>query len=353
MSALTTGKSLGRSIVKISVIGIDIAKSVFHLYAVNENGKLVKKTCLKRSQLLPFFARIDSCTVAMEACSGSNHWAREFRNLGHEVKLIAPQYVKPFVKGNKNDYNDAEAITEAAQRPSMRFVPIKSIVQQDIQSLHRLRERVIKARTALVNQIRGLLSEYGIVMPLNISSVRRELPRILEDADNSLTPISRGCFAELFGELQDLDGRYRLYEQKILEINKQNDVCQRLNEILGVGPMIATAVFVAAGQGEDFRNGRHFSSWLGLVPRQHSSGGKSTLLGISKRGNAYIRTLLIHGARAVLRVSTNKGDRLSRWAQELLERRGHNRACVAIANKLARIIWVIMARNERYRLAGI
>ncbi|WP_142368059.1 IS110 family transposase, partial [Klebsiella pneumoniae] len=237
-----------------------------------------------------------------------------------------------------------------AGRINMRFVPIKSLAQQDVQCLHRSRERIIKARTSLVNQIRGLLAEYGIIIARNVSSVRSGLPLILEDAENGLSPISRECFAELLDELHDLDRRAKMYEGKILEINKQNEVCQRLNEILGVGPMIATAVFAAAGDGNDFQNGRHFSSWLGLVPRQHSSGGKSTLLGISKRGNTYIRTLLIHGARAVLRVSTNKKDRLSRWAQGLLERRGHNRACVALANKLARVIWVIMARNERYRV---
>jgi len=271
--------------------------------------------------------------------------------LGHEVKLIAPQYVKPFVKGNKNDYNDAEAIAEAAQRPSMRFVPIKSMAQQDIQNLHRQRERIKKARTALVNQVRGLLAEYGIVINRGVASVRRGLPEILEDGENTLTSRSRQVFAELYEELRGLDDRFKRSERQIVISNRENEVCERLDEILGVGPITASAVYAAAGDGKDFMNGRHFSAWVGLVPKQHATGGKPGLLGISKRGNTYLRTLFIHGARAVLRYCANKSDRFSLWAQSLLERRGHNKACVAVANKLARMSWVIMARSERYRPA--
>jgi len=330
---------------KISAIGLDIAKSVFHFYAVNQAGKHVRKKMLKRSQLMPYFAKIEPCLVAMEACGSAHHWAREFQKLGHQVKLIAPQYVKPYVKGNKNDYNDAEGIAEAVLLPNMRFVPIKSLEQHDVQMV---RERLTKSRTALANQIRGLLAEYGLVINKGLAAVRRELPLILEDADNGLSTMSRESFFTLLDELHALDVRHEQCEQKIKGINRSNDICRRLNDIQGIGPVTATAVFAAAGNGKDFSNGRHFSAWLGLVPRQHSSGGKNTLLGISKRGNAYLRTLFIHGARAVLRCVANKSDRFSRWASALMERRGHNRACVAVANKLARIAWVIMARGESY-----
>lgn len=336
---------------KITTIGLDIAKIVFHLYAVNKMGRYVKKKQLKRHQLLQYLARLEPCVIVMEACGGANYWAREIRALGHEVKLIAPQYVKPYVKGNKNDYNDAQAIAEAAQRPTMRFVPIKSVEQQDIQNLHRQRERIKKARTSLVNQIRGLLAEYGIVINKGVAAVRKNLPELLEDAENGLTMRSRELFAELFEELRLLDERFKQCEKQIEVSNRGNDVCQRLNEILGIGPIIASAAYAAAGDGKDFVNGRHFSAWIGLVPGQHSTGGKPTLLGISKRGNAYLRTLFIHGARAVLRHSASKTDRFSRWAQALLERRGHNKACVAVANKMARMAWVVMAKGETYRPA--
>lgn len=336
---------------KITTIGLDIAKSEFHLFAMNEAGKQVKKKQLKRKQVLAYMARLESCLVVMEACGGAHYWARELIRLGHEVKLIAPQYVKPFVKGNKNDYNDAQAIAEAAQRPSMRFVPIKNVEQQDVQNFHRQRERLKKERTALVNQIRGLLAEYGIVIPLGIKAVRQQLPLILEDANNGLTVLSRECFATLFEELGQMDIRVNQCEQRIKTLNKDKAVCRRLEAVLGIGPIIASASYAAAGDGKEFVNGRHYSAWLGLVPGQHSSGGKPTLLGISKRGNRYLRTLYIHGARAVLRHSANKTDSFSRWAQAVKARRGQNKACVAVANKLARIAWVIMAKGETYRPA--
>ncbi len=336
---------------KITTVGIDIAKSVFHVFAVNKMGALVKKKQLKRNELLTFIAQLEPCRIVMEACGGAHHWAREFQKLGHEVKLIAPQYVKPYVKGNKNDYNDAEAIAEAAQRPNMRFVPIKTQEQQDIQALHRLRERTVKERTALANQIRGLLAEYGIVIRLGITAVRKALPEILEDGENGLTPRGRACFAQLRDELVEIDATCARYEQQIVQVNQEYEVCRRLDKVIGIGPITATATYAAAGTAKEFRNGRHFSAWLGLVPRQHSSGGKDTLLGISKRGNAYLRTLFIHGARAVLRTAATKQDRFSRWANALHARRGHNRACVAVANKLARIAWVILAKGEAYRPA--
>ena len=337
---------------KITTIGLDIAKSVFHFYGINQTGRLVKKKQLKRNQLLAFLATLEPCVIAMEACGGANYWAREFVTLGHQVKLIAPQYVKPFVKGNKNDYNDAEAIAEAAQRANMRFVPVKSVEQQDLQNFHRQRERIKKERTALVNQIRGLLAEYGIVIKKGATAVRKELPRILEEAENDLTFLSRELFAELLDELRTIDARFKCCEKRIISANQENEVCCRLDEVLGIGPITASAAYASAGTGKDFENGRHFAAWVGLVPRQHSTGGKPVLLGISKRGNAYLRTLFIHGARAVLRHSANKTDRFSLWAQAVLSRRGHNKACVAVANKLARTAWVIMAKGEMYRPAS-
>lgn len=337
---------------KSTTIGLDIAKTVFHFVAVSQAGRFIKKKQLKRTQVLAYIAKLEPCTLVMEACGGAHYWARAFMTQGHQVKLIAPQYVKPYVKGNKNDYNDAEAIAEASQRPSMRFVPIKSVEQQDVQNFHRQRERLKRERTALVNQIRGLLAEYGLVINKGVAAVGKALPDILEEADNGLTPLSRALFAELLEELMALNARLKRCEQRIHAVNQDNEVCRRLDEIVGVGAITASATYAAAGDGKDFVNGRHFAAWLGLVPRQHSSGGKPVLLGISKRGNAYLRTLFIHGARSVLLHSAQKEDRFSRWAQAVLERRGHNRACVAIANKLARIAWVVMTKGERYRPAA-
>lgn len=336
---------------KITTVGLDIAKSIFHLFAVDQRGRYVKKKQLKRAQLLSYLAQLEPCVIAMEACGGANHWAREIETLGHEAKLIAPQYVKPFVKGNKNDYNDAEGIAEAAQRPTMRFVPLKSVEQQDIQNLHRQRERLKKARTALSNQVRGLLAEYGVVLKKGIRAVREGLPGLLEDSDNGLTTRSRALFADLLDELYALDERFKHSEEQIKVSNRNNEVCERLDEVLGIGPLTASATYAAGGDGKAFVNGRHFSAWVGLVPRQHSTGGKTTLLGISKRGNTYLRTLYIHGARSVLRHSEGKTDRFSVWAQGVLGRRGYNKACVAVANKLARTAWVIMTKGERYRPA--
>ncbi len=336
---------------KITTIGLDIAKSIFHMFAVNKNGRFVKKKQLRRKQLLSFMATLEPCLIVMEACGSANYWSRKFIELGHQVKLIAPQYVKPFVKGNKNDYNDAEGIAEAAQRPTMRFVPIKSIEQQDIQNFHRQRERIKKERKALASQIRGLLGEYGIVINKGISAIHNELPDILEDATNELTSLSRELFNELWLEFQVKEVKFKACEVRLNAMNKENEICVRLDEILGIGAITASATYAAAGNGKDFVNGRHFSAWLGLVPGQHSTGGKATLLGISKRGNGYLRTLYIHGARAVLRHSENKTDRFSLWAQALKSRRGHNKACVAVANKIARMAWVIMAKGESYRPA--
>ncbi len=336
---------------KITTIGLDIAKSVFHAVGVDKAGKLIKKKILRRKDLLPFVAKIEPCLIVMEACGGASYWAREFEQFGHVVKLIAPQYVVPFRQGNKNDYNDALAIAEAAQRPNMRFVKPKSVEQQDVQLLHRMRERLTKQSTALINQVRGMLAEYGIVITKSKSAFKAQLPDILIDEANTLTTKGRAIFYQLYDEVIDIEKRLKSCDTQVLNETQNNVICQRLQTIPGVGPVTATAIYAAVGDGKDFNNGRHFSAWCGLVPKQHSSGGKDNLLGISKRGNAYLRTLFIHGARAVLRHSGSKSDKLSCWTIQLAERRGFNRACVAVANKLARMSWVIAAREEEFRLA--
>lgn len=311
--------------------------------------KLHKK--LSRNKLLEFLAQLPACLIGMEACSGAHYWGREIRRLGHEVRLIPPQYVKPYVKTNKNDYNDAEAICEAVSRPQMRFVSIKSIEHQDIQSVHRVREHLVKERTALVNQVRGLLSEYGLIVGQGVHTLRRALPRLLEDAENGLTALGRELFLGLYERLVDLDKRMAEHEAKISEVFATHPLCQRLAKVEGIGPLTATAMVAGVADPTAFKNGRQLAAWLGLVPRQHSSGGKTVLLGISKRGDRYLRTLLVHGARAVLYRVEGKEDARSRWLQGLKHRRGINRACVALANKNARILWALMARGDTYRPA--
>ena len=345
----TTHQKEDGSTMKITTIGLDIAKSVFHFVGVNKAGKLVKKKMIKRKDLIHFFAQVEPSLVVMEACGGANYWAREFQKVGHEVKLIAPQYVIPYRPGNKNDYNDALAIAEAAQRPNMRFVQPKPVEQQDVQMLHRMRERLNKQSTALVNQVRGMLAEYGIVIAKSKAAFRTAFPDILSDENNELTVKGRYIFNQLHEEFTDIEKRLKSCDTQIVEERNTNPVCLRIETSPGIGPVTSTAFYAAVGEGKDFSNGRHFSAWCGLVPRQHSSGGKDNLLGISKRGNAYLRTLFIHGARAVLQHCGGKQDRLSRWAYALAERKGFNKACVAVANKLARITWAIAAREDEYR----
>lgn len=332
----------------ITTLGIDIAKSVFHLYGTDEHGKMTLKKKLRRQQFAEYVHNLTPCVIAMEACGGAHYWARKFQQFGHTVKLIAPQYVKPYVKTNKNDYNDAEAINEAATRPNMRFVAIKQVWQQDVQALHRSRSRLMKTRTALVNHARGLLMEYGIVLAKQIGQLRQGLPTILEDAENGLTPGARELFAELYEELQLLDEQIKRKDKQILETHKQNELSQRLAKVEGVGPIIATA-FISSVDASMFKRGRECSAYVGLVPRQYSTGGRSVLGRISKRGDRYLRTNLIHGARAVIAQAEHKTDTRSLWLQQLKARVGMNKACVALANKNARILWALMASGESYR----
>jgi transposase len=336
----------------VTTLGIDLAKSVFQLHGVDAKGHRVLTERLTRKELMPYIAKLGRCTIIMEACSSSQYWSRQFRRLGHEVKLISPQYVKPFVKRHKNDKHDAAAIVEAGTRPDMHFVPAKSIEQQDIQCLHRVRSRLVAERTALVNQIRGLLAEYGIILAQGIQHVRKLLPEILEDAENELTALGRELFAELHEHLMEVDKRISQYEAKLAQVFKASEACQRIASVPGVGLLTATAMVASIGDAKVFNNGRHLAAFLGLVPNQHSSGNKQRLLGISKRGDTYLRALLIHGARAALRVAHKKDNAPSRWAVSLKARAGENKACVALANKNARMIWALLTQQVSYKPAA-
>jgi transposase len=324
-----------------------LAKNVFQLHGVDRHGKVVWKRRLKRDQWLK--ALLDQvepgCEIGMEACGGAHHWARQLQARGYTVRLIPPQFVKPFVKSNKNDANDAEAIVEAMSRPSMRFVTVKSIAQQDIQATHRIRAELKDQRNAKANQIRGLVAEYGLVAPLTLLALRAAIPGWLEDADNGLTGHFRSLLHGGWLDLVALDERLGELDRTIEQLANSNEVTRRLQQLRGVGPMIATALVATVGDAAQYHKGRQMAASLGLTPRQYSSGDKHRLLGITKRGDVYLRTLLIHGARAVVSQAKHKDDRLSRWVTGIAQRRHPNVAAVALANKTARMAWA-MLRNE-------
>ncbi|MGD8641982.1 MAG: IS110 family transposase, partial [Gammaproteobacteria bacterium] len=289
------------------------------------------------------------CTVALEACSSAHYWGRELEKLGHRVRLIPPCYVKRYVQGHKNDYNDALAIAEAVSRPKLRFVSIKRVEQQDEQTLHRLKTGVTRQRTQVCNQLRGLLAEYGIVIPVGISRLRNAIPQILEDGENGLTDCFRPLLNQGYQQLLELDQHIKHYDRQLAQMVKANEAAQRLMTIPGYGPVVSSVFLSAIGDGKAFRRGRDVSAYVGLVPRQHSSGDKPVLLGISKRGNRYLRGILIHGARAVVKAAVHKDDALSRWVNDLVRRRGKNKATVALANKLARIGWAVLTSGGTYQ----
>jgi transposase len=334
---------------QITTVGLDLAKNVFHVVCFDENRQEVRKRALRRNQVRGFFANLPACRVGMEACATAHYWARELRALGHEAYLIPPQHVAPYRRGNKHDYNDARAIAEALERPGQRFVPAKDMERQDVQSLHRLRAQCIKQRTALANSTRGLLAEYGITLAKKVNTLRRRLPELLEEADNGLSTLLRQGLAEVYEQLCELDAHEAFYTTQLTAYARQNPLCQRLQSIPGVGPLVASALVAAFGDGSAFGRGREMAAALGLVPGQHSSGGKARMLGITKRGDRYLRALLVHGARAALRQTARKDDRLSRWAQRLVAERGWNKATVALANKLTRIAWALLHTGESYR----
>jgi transposase len=332
---------------KITTIGIDLAKEVFQIHGVDAHGKVVLRKQLRRGEMAKFFANLEPCLIGMEACASAHHWARKLEECGHTVKLMAPQFVKPYVKTNKNDMADAEAICEAVSRPNMRFVPIKNIEQQAILSVHRARQGFVKARTAQANQIRGLLSEFGIVIPQGIASIAKRMPDILEDAENGLPCTMRRLLERLNDNLKELDRQVGELELQIKLWHKESEASRKLEAIPGIGPITASAIVATVGNATEFKNSRQLAAWLGLVPKQHSSGSKQTLLGISKRGDTYLRTLLIYGARAVIRVAENKAEPES-WLRKLISRRNKNVAAVALANKNARIIWALLAKGKTY-----
>ena len=336
---------------KLMRIGVDLAKNVFQIHGVDRHEQPVWRQRLSRERWLQtVLEKIEpGCEIGMESCSGAHHWARQLQARGFRVRLIAPQFVKPYVKSNKNDANDAEAICEAMSRPSMRFVAVKTIEQQDIQATHRIRAGLIEQRTAKANQIRGLIAEYGLVAPKELLMLRRAIPCWLEEADNGLTVRFRRLLDGLWGDLRTLDERVGELDSEISAIAASEPTAVRLQQLRGVGPMIATALVAAIGDARQFANGRQLAASLGLTPRQHSSGGKDRLLGISKRGDAYLRALMIHGARSALRTAKFKDDRLSQWAVRLAERSHPNVAAIALANKTARMAWAMLRNGTDYQ----
>ena len=333
---------------KITTIGIDLAKNVFQAHGVNEHGKTEKKKQLKRGQVAEFFANLPPCLIGMEACGSAHYWARKLEGFGHTVKLIAPQFVKPYVKTNKNDAADAEAICEAVARPNMRFVPIKNVEQQAVLSLHRVRQGFVKARTAQANQIRGLLGEFGIIIPQGITNIAKRVPELIEDASNDLPGSFRLLVQRLMDHLNELDKQVDELEVQIKAWHRESAASCKLEKIPGIGPITASALVASIGNAKNFDDGRQLAAWLGLVPKQHSTGGKSKLLGISKRGDSYLRTLLIHGARSVILRASKKVDKSS-WLRKLMERRNPNVAAVALANKNARVVWALLANEREFR----
>jgi len=331
---------------KISTVGLDIAKQVFQVHGVNEQGKIVLQKRLKRREMAEFFANLPPCLVGMEACGTSHYWGRQLAGFGHTVKLMTPRFVKPYLNREKNDANDAAAICEAVGRPSMRFVPLKSAEQQALLVLHRARSGLVRARTGASNQVRGLLLEFGITLRIGRREVAARLPEILEDAENGLPPVAREGLAVLGRQLKDLEQRIAEIEHAISVWHQSQEASVRLAAIPGIGVFSATALVATAGDATVFKNGRQFAAWLGLVPKQHSSGGRIRLAGISKRGDRYLRTLLIQGAHAVLR---HRSPRADTWLDHLVQRRHPNVAAVAIANKNARLAWALLAHQRQYQ----
>ena len=334
---------------KVTRVGIDLAKTVFQVHGVNRADEVVLRKRLRRAKVLEYFGELAPCLIGMEACGGAHQWARELAKLGHTVKLMAPKYVRPYRKGGKNDGEDAEAICEALGRPNMRFVPVKTPEQQAVLAVHRARRMVVEQRTAVINQARGLLAEFGIVMAKGPAQARRRLPEILEDAEGALPGLMREVLVELYERLLGLEQRKAYYDGKISELAKAEEAARRAMKIEGVGEITASAAVATMGDGSAFRNGRHFAAWLGVTPRQHSSGERQRLGKITKHSDPYLRTLFIHGARAAIASMMHRDDARSRWVQRLVERRGKNRAAVALAAKNARTLWAMVRYETPYR----
>jgi transposase len=334
---------------KITTMGVDLAKSVFQVHGVDERGKTVLRKQFKRKDMVTFFANLEPCLIGMEACGSAQYWARKLTELGHTVRLMAPQFVKPYVKTNKSDRNDAEAICEAARRPNMRFVPVKTAEMQAVLALHRARQGFVKARTAQANQIRGLLAEFGIVIPKGIGHIAKRLPEIREDGENALPGMMRQLLERLGDNLKEMDKQVGELERQIKLWHCENGQSRKLEAIAGIGPITASALVASVGDAKSFKNARQVPAWLGMVPRHEGTGGKVTLGSISKRGAVYLRTLLIHGARSVIAQIERKPDRADEWLKKLLARRNKNIAAVALAAKNARVAWALLARERNYQ----
>lgn len=332
----------------MQLLAIDLGKQSFHVHGISNDGKVISRK-VTRSKLEGAIQELSPGTIAMEACASAHHWGRRFEAMGFPVRLIHPRFVTPFLKGSKNDAVDAEAIHEAALRPTMRFVPVKTTEQQDLQMLHRTRDRLITQRTGLINHIRGLLGEYGVVIPVGAVRFRKYIRTAVAEA--KLSALARQSFNALIAEFEALDKRVAEIDRKLIAICRADDRCKRLATLPGVGPVIATALIAAVDDGRHFASGRALAAWIGLVPRQYTTGGKPRLGGIGKRGNQYLRRQLIHGARSVLIRIAGRSDQRAKWAQDLLSRAGHNKTLVAIANKTARISWAVLRNGESYKTA--
>ena len=335
----------------VTTVGLDLAKNLFQVHGADAQGRPVLKRRLAREKVLEFFANLPPCLVGLEACAAAHHWARELAKLGHEVRLMPPQYVRPYVKTNKHDAADAEAICEAVQRPGMRFVPVKREDQQALLMLHRVREQLLKQRTATVNALRAHLAEFGIVAAQRRAGLRELLAVVADPEDRRLPPLARELLQVLAEHLRALEERLAALDRRLVQAARDGGACERLAGVPGIGPVIATGLVATIGGAKAFTSGRHLAAWLGLVPRQHSSGGKERLLGISKRGDAYLRRQLVHGARALVAVAKGREGGLWAWVNALLGRRPYNVVVAAVANKLARIAWALLSRGETYRAA--
>ena len=336
---------------ELTTIGLDVAKHTFQVVGCDRHGHEVRRKVLRRGQVKTYFANLPACVVGIEAGASAHFWARELHKLGHEVRLLPAQHVKAYVRGNKTDYHDARAIAEAVRRPDMRFVAVKTPEQQDVQTLHRLRAARVQERTALGNQVRGLLAEYGIVLAQGVGTLRRHLPELVEAGPSELSEFFRTLLRECAEQLRELDAHIAFYSRLLDAHARRHEAVRRLQTVPGFGPVVASVFQAFVGAGREFRRGRDVATALGLVPKQHSSGGKMVLLGISKRGDRYVRSLLVHGARAVVRRAAQRDDRLSRWVTRLQATRGTNKATVALANKLARIGWAVVRTETQYRAA--
>lgn len=339
---------------KITTVGLDLAKQIIQIHAVDAAGRVVLRKAVRRERRLALLLRFPRCQVGMDACSGAHHWARELAKLGHEPKIMAAEFVRPFRKSlaAKNDANDAEAVCTAMLQPNMRFVAVKTVEQQGLLCLHRVRQGWMEERTALINRLRGLLAEFGVVLPQSATALHRALPTLIAEHEDRLPAHAQRCVQELIDHLRTLAARITTFDREIGQHAQSNDAAQRVAALTGIGPSTASAIVATVGNASDYRNGRQFAACLGIVPRQFSSGGKTRLGRITKRGNAYLRTLLIQGARsamqAALRRPPTQRDRISAWIVQLAQRVGYHKALVAIANKHARIVWALLARGESF-----